>query len=292
MGDFEKLKSMKIDEIYNKTYVAHNNIEAIVNKEFDKLNRFKAFGFINIIEKKYGFDLSDLKAEADVYFKSIEKEKIVEVKEENPIKDIDKKWIILGVVALILFLVLIFQGDSEETDTKVQEVAVEQELKQEVQEDKILEEFIEDEDYLVKKDELQEDNISQNNTALPEQLPIEIKEEVVVQEAKKEVVISKEKKEPTLTLPKITIAPKQQIWVGVIYLDNHSKKEYLTTNTITLDTAKEHIIVTGHGHLVISIDGVKTDYASNDKLRFLYKDNELKLINMEIFKGLNNGKSW
>jgi hypothetical protein len=292
MGDFEKLKSMKIEEIYNKTYVAHNNIEAIVNKEFNKLNRFKAFGFINIIEKKFGFDLSDLKAEADVYFKSIEKEKVVEVKEENIIKDIDKKWIILGVAALILFLVLIFQGDSEETYTKVQEVAVEQELKQEVQEDKILEEFIEDEDYLVKKDEVQEVIETQDTLSQQEQLPMEVKEEAVVQELKKEIVIPKEKEEVKTTLPKITITPKEQIWVGVIYLDNHSKKDYLTSNTITLDTTKEHIIVTGHGHFVMSIDGVETDYASNDKLRFLYKDNELKLINMEIFKGLNNGKSW
>jgi len=286
MGDFEKLKSMKIDEIYNKTYVAHNNIEAIVNKEFNKLNRFKTFGFINIIEKKFGFDLSDLKAEADVYFKSIEKDKVVVVKEENIIKDFNKKWIILGVAALILFLVLIFQGDSEETDTKVQEVAVEQELKQEVQEDKILEEFIEDETYLITpKDEVQEAIVSQ------EQLPVEVKEEVVPQEKIKEVVVTK-KEVKEIALPKITIAPKQQIWVGVIYLDNHSKKDYLTSNNIPLDTTKEHLIVTGHGHLVINTDGVETDYSSNDKLRFLYKDNELKLINMEIFKELNNGKSW
>ncbi|MDY0327571.1 MAG: hypothetical protein RBR07_04925 [Arcobacteraceae bacterium] len=286
MGDFEKLKSMKIDEIYNKTYVAHNNIEAIVNKEFNKLNRFKTFGFINIIEKKFGFDLSDLKAEADVYFKSIEKDKVVVVKEENIIKDFNKKWIILGVAALILFLVLIFQGDSEETDTKVQEVAVEQELKQEVQEDKILEEFIEDETYLITpKDEVQEAIVSQ------EQLPVEVKEEVVPQEKIKEVVVTK-KEVKEIALPKITIAPKQQIWVGVIYLDNHLKKDYLTSNNIPLDTTKEHLIVTGHGHLVINTDGVETDYSSNDKLRFLYKDNELKLINMEIFKELNNGKSW
>jgi hypothetical protein len=287
MGDFEKLKSMKIDEIYNKTYVAHNNIEAIVNKEFNKLNRFKTFGFINIIEKKFGFDLSDLKAEADIYFKSIEKDKVVEVKEENIIKDFNKKWIILIIAALVLFLVLMFQGDSEEPSIKVQEVVGEQELKQEVQEDKILEEFIEDETYLITpKDEVQEAIVPQ------EQLPVEVKEIVVPpQEKIKEVVVSqKEVKE--IVLPKITIAPKQQIWVGVIYLDNHSKKDYLTSNNIPLDTTKEHLIVTGHGHLVINTDGVETNYSSNDKLRFLYKDNELKLINMEIFKELNNGKSW
>lgn len=59
-----KLKEIGLKEISKSTKLASSKIEDVLEKRFDKLDRVRARGFINILEREYEMDLSDwLKAQ-------------------------------------------------------------------------------------------------------------------------------------------------------------------------------------------------------------------------------------
>lgn len=79
---------------------------------------------------------------------------------------------------------------------------------------------------------------------------------------------------------------------GVIYLDDFSKKDYLSTKTFELDNSRDQLILTGHGRLTINVGDTEQVHKDENRLRFLYQNGEFKMINMEIFREMNNGKNW
>lgn len=304
MGDFEKLKDIGVETIYQRTYIAHQNIEFILDKDFAKLNnKFKATGFITMLEKEFGLDLSDFKKEAERFFdhKESEKQKVM-ASEKEPI-EIDKRFIIYPVaivsVLLVLFLIIgSFSSDNDESGTMIQatnnppEVAIDKPTENipPVQEEvKAVEEQISTP--TVTTEQKQEE--------IKQEIKQEPKQEVVVeQKPKVEQPILKEEpkvetpKIPATSLPKIKITPAAQIWVGVIYLDDFSKKDYLSTKTFELDNTRDQLILTGHGRLTINVGDKEQVHTDENRLRFLYQNGEFKMINMEIFREMNNGKNW
>ena len=51
-NNFDLLKKLDNDELYNKTYITIDNLEAIKNKDFQAFSRFKLMGFIDILSKR------------------------------------------------------------------------------------------------------------------------------------------------------------------------------------------------------------------------------------------------
>ncbi|QOG12325.1 hypothetical protein [Arcobacter sp. FWKO B] len=297
MGDFEKLKGMRVDDIYNKTYLAHKNIEAILNKEFDKLNKFKTTGFIGILEKSYNLDLSELKKEAEDYYNKLEEDAniaLLKTQEEEPVKTYDKRlvWIFAGVVFVLILVILLSSDNNEQSSTIVQK---NEETASTMQID-----IIKDESAVV--DEVLENSSGEDELEESATSTEDVKEEKVVveiQESKKletEVVIEQKEEQKVSvvaqSIQKITITPTRQIWLGVIYLDDYSKREYLTSSEIGLDTSRNQLILAGHGHLKVTIDGNDTTSSDDNRIRFLLQDGELKMIKRQDFRDLNKGKDW
>jgi hypothetical protein len=307
MGDFEKLKDIGVEAIYQRTYIAHQNIEFILDKDFAKLNnKFKATGFITMLEKEFGLDLSDFKKEAEKFFDHKESEKQKVMASEKEPKEIDKRFIIYPVAIVSILLVLsLIMGDSssdvEETQTIVKENIQATNNPPEVAIDKPVENAPIQEDIKAVAGQ------TTPSVTVPEQKQEEIKQEikpepktevVVEQKPKVEQPIVKEEpkveapKIPATSLPKIKITPAAQIWVGVIYLDDYSKKDYLSTKTFELDNTRDQLILTGHGRLTINVGDKEQVHTDENRLRFLYQNGEFKMINMEIFREMNNGKNW
>ncbi len=306
MGDFEKLKDIGVETIYQRTYIAHQNIEFILDKDFAKLNnKFKATGFITMLEKEFGLDLSDFKKEAEKFFDHKESEKQKVMASQNEPKEIDKRLIIypIAIVSVLLVLFLIigsFSSDNDESGTMIQatnnppEVAI----------DKLVENVPPVVQEEIKVDEQQKTTpdavaVESKQEEIKQEVKQEPKQEVVVeQKPKVEQPIVKEEpkveapKIPVASLPKIKITPAVQIWVGVIYLDDFSKKDYLSTKTFELDNTRDQLILTGHGRLTINVGDKEQVHTDENRLRFLYQNGEFKMINMEIFREMNNGKNW
>jgi len=65
----KKLKEIGFKEISNRTFINKENLEHLLNREFEKLHKTKALGFIQILEREFGVDLGGLKNEYNFYKK-------------------------------------------------------------------------------------------------------------------------------------------------------------------------------------------------------------------------------
>jgi len=66
----ELLEHYTVKDISKKTNISEENLEALFAGEFDILKKVKTMGFISIIEREYGADLSSLREEASAYYQS------------------------------------------------------------------------------------------------------------------------------------------------------------------------------------------------------------------------------
>ncbi|WP_281951515.1 hypothetical protein [Nitrosophilus kaiyonis] len=275
MSDLDKLKEKDIEEIYHKTYIARKYIKALLDKDFSKFDRLKALGFVKIIEREFNYDLSDLKKEIDEYFakKSLIKPKdedqnLETINETDNNKKENKKYLILIILIIILIALffIIFNGKKETKKEKV-------ENKQKVKKEKF---FSNEKNESETKTQSIQESESEENVTISDEV-----NKTVSKEIKTEAI-----------LPTIAIIPKQKVWIGIIYLDDYSRKNYITSFPIELNSSRDQLIVTGHGNIKIDIDGNITDYNSKGKLRFLYRAGELEKIDKETFIRFNRGKNW
>lgn len=59
MGDLERLRQIGSAKISERTHIRSDVVNAILNKEFDKIHAVKARGFIAILEREFGIDLDE-----------------------------------------------------------------------------------------------------------------------------------------------------------------------------------------------------------------------------------------
>jgi hypothetical protein len=318
MSDFEKLKNMSYQEIHKKCYISPKIIKLIINKNFEKVgNRSKVLGFISIFERELKLDLSELKQEVNEYFSQETQESAFEVEEIQKRADESKVGTYIGVLFLILLLgggYIFMTKDGSKRDSSESVIAKDNEKGL-----KSSEKSVKDSDNtpknVVKSQDLavKEVNKSHKISEVKEVENSGIKEiNESAKTAKKEENVTKKEdikvavKESNATFennstlnedieavaPKITIVPKTKLWVGIIYLDNFKRKNYLTSKPIELNTSREQLIVMGHGLFKIDKDGVIEDFNDRKKQRFIYRLGTLEKIDRKTFKEYNRGKDW
>ena len=91
---------------------------------------------------------------------------------------------------------------------------------------------------------------------------------------------------------KLYIVPRQKSWVGVIYLDNYTKKDYLIKKELRLDASRPQLIVVGHNKFEIYNNGYSYRFRGKGPIRFVYKNGEIMQINNREFQRLSKGTSW
>ena len=62
------LEEHSLKNISKKTNISEENIENILEKKFEKIDRVKAMGFLSIIEREFRADLGELRSEAQAYY--------------------------------------------------------------------------------------------------------------------------------------------------------------------------------------------------------------------------------
>lgn len=159
-----RLKEIGLKEISKSTKLASSKIEDVLEKRFDKLDRVRARGFINILEREYEMDLSDwLKAQSECINKesitnisqmiarqgeqneqSLGSQKFQEKTHEEKVLDIALKARPIGhsqkesqislyvILGLILFLLIGYFAYKAFLDDKLTDQNTQPELKQEV----------------------------------------------------------------------------------------------------------------------------------------------------------------
>ncbi len=101
-----------LQTISDKTNISTTNLENLANKNWERLKRTQVHGFIQIIEREFDVDLSDMKAEADSYYGAHK-----EVLPERPIDLVDiadsgesRGKIISNLVAFVSIIAIGYAG--------------------------------------------------------------------------------------------------------------------------------------------------------------------------------------
>jgi len=67
----EIIEENSLPTISKRTRISLGNLEAIVARDWSRLQKVQALGFLSILEREYGIDLSDMRAECRAYFESL-----------------------------------------------------------------------------------------------------------------------------------------------------------------------------------------------------------------------------
>jgi len=268
-GGLDKLKEIGAQKIHATTHLSREHAQALLHGSFENINKVQFFGFVSILEREYNVDLEELKEQGNEYYTSLQESSTDTATNVfvTPKKKRDYTIFYIIIVILIFLGVTIFSLFSSSSTTKIQDTKI-QELNNSAIES------------AQKKIEVLDINTSVKTSSKV----IKTIEKTEIKEIIKPVEKKIEKS--------LIVAPKSKVWMGFIDVKTHKHYQKIFKDKYTMDTTKEWIIVFGHGHLNMLVNGEVQKYAHKNNLRFHYKDGILKKISFEEFKKLNNGKKW
>ena len=202
-----------IEEISKKTKISPVSLRLIKERKFDKIPRVKFLGFINVIQREFNIDLSELIEEYNSYANP-PKEELLKEEIIKPPKNKKPFLILFLILLLIISGIYLYKQTPKKQIPKTVDI-----------------------------------NISKT-VSVPEKNLSNTLKEIKTTVKKEEANISKEHNK-TKPLPKeITVIPFQKIWFRAINLDNNKTFEYLTSKPKTLEGANYYIKL-GHGFVNI-----------------------------------------
>jgi len=311
-----------------KTFISDMDLERFLNKDFTNINKTRALGFIQILEREYDVDLSDLRADYLSHESTHRPKKPETLFTEAP-EDYEKEWqkylpyiaTILAVLGLVFYL---FRPSVESVQTPeplvnqleknksiiseaAQNIAkleanenianvnntIKSSLQKEINVSGVLLTSPNDDLDLDKVvlQMMQDRNLSQKekNSTLDFNSSSKIVKKEEVNQSKPVVVKPKVK---AITKRGLYISPSQKAWVGIIYLDNFTKKDFLIRKKLPLDASRDQLIVVGHEKFKIYNKTYSVKFRGKGPVRFIYRDGELMEISKKEFKRTSAGVAW
>jgi len=247
MNAKEFFEKYSIEEISKKTKISPISLRYIKNKEFDKLPRVKFFGFINIIEKTFNVDLSDLKEEYNQFIPPKN-----EIKQEIKFEEKkDNKFILIS--AIILAIIGIYMLKNSITNSKIDD--------NNLSSIKILTPKTSSE---TKQTEKNNSTIVSNN----------IKNETNNTKTKSTKLT---KIKPPSNLSEVDIIPNEKVWFRALNIDNNKTIQYLTSKEKILPKGNYYIKF-GHGNLTIIYANQTITPNTKKIVRILLKNGKYKFM--------------
>ena len=374
------LKEVGLKNVSNKTFINLENLTNLLNKDFEKLHKTKALGFIQILEREFKVDLHELREDYLSYTngsRRINEKKSIPAKatqknttkkrvrdSKKIIQESNKSSFKIGPYLLLLLAgvagyFLLKSGTSDEdkitaTDLNIsQSKVVEDEPKNSLLAQAVKEESNQTKNEAVDEDDdlnkivqkmlknsqdiesnqssqnstvqqtmqeesnlstTQEQIVSSNNNDLENALKKQStdlesieksvdevnlsnrakeSEEKALPKVKEEVPVVKKESEKVANIPNnLYLVPKQRAWVGVIYLDDYTKKDYLIRGKLKLDPNRDQLILVGHNKIKIYKDSKQFKVHSKKKARFIYENGELREISKQEYKERSAGVRW
>ncbi|KIM09254.1 MAG: hypothetical protein KU28_01055 [Sulfurovum sp. PC08-66] len=253
----DQLKSLGVNYIHDKTHISIYAIEAIIAQDFNALHPIQFAGFLNIIETTVRVNMNPLREALEQHKASRtlpegDSRLFIYTPEEKESKKM--LYAIVGAIVGLLFIIFLFSGDEESTPAPTESQT------------------------LLKVTE----KIAQDNQ------PTELVTDTKVPQFDTQTVVEDAlpKEEP------FVLHPKSELWIGIIDLDTKVQKDTITTEPYILDENVNMLISLGHGQVDIKLHDELKEYTTPKRLRFLYRNGELRQITLGEFIELNDGKSW
>jgi phosphate starvation-inducible protein PhoH len=266
--DFEKLQLLGAQKIYEQTHITRVNVEHILSKSFDQLDKVKFYGFLSILEREYSLNLEPLKQEYDAYLEAHyeDEDDLSEMTYEIQIKKKKRlQKIMLAVIVLIgvvSFIYLLFARLEKKTEQPL--------IINNTQIDKAAK------------------LIDNNNTKAVADLN-STNSLNTPQESNITAAPTVQKKSEATKLEFITTA---KLWMGITDLGTGKQTQKVVQNSFELNATKDYLLILGHGMIRIDLGDKNITLPQRGKVWLLFKNGALKTLTHDQYKQLNKGKSW
>ena len=279
MNSFEDLQSLGANVIHEQTHIARSKLELVLNKSFSSLTRVQFMGFMSILEREYGIDLTELRNEYDDFMQThpdaVLPKKSVILQAQSRSR---QKWVLGTIVAIALLVALgsIIQGRlsiaPSEDIMKLSSTDVE---------------VLDTNTGMITPSELNTTIAEINTTTVKNEINTTIKPVIA---PKDDMNISK--KSVKTIENAVSIKPSVKVWMGMLDLTTGAKSQKTTMDPIVLDKTKNVLYMFGHGRLdIVTPDGTKT-LTDRNTVWFVYENGQLKQISAAEFAIKNNGANW
>jgi len=271
MKELDRLRDIGAEKIYEDTHIPVEHVQAMLYESFEGLTKVQFIGFLSILEREYGEDLSAVRAHGIEYFneKSTPNELMPDESMFLSSKRKKNLTIVYILFALAVFAIAIYFTTKVATNT----------LSAHTKENKIIQN--------IKNEVIAEDNnVSETNTI----------DENITQPAEVTKKASQEPKvaieEPKAVIKSFEIRARKKVWLGYIDVQTDKKYQKTFTGNFELDPTKEWLMIFGHGYVDVTINDETQKFHDKNTLRLLYKDGTVKKITTDEFKALNRGNKW
>ncbi|MBN2869809.1 MAG: hypothetical protein JXK04_02525 [Campylobacterales bacterium] len=254
---FEDLQSYGAEKIHEKTHISRDKVELLLTKSYGEIGRVQFMGFMSILEREFGIDLSTVRAEYSEYWQ--EHGETLPPKESvilQPQSNTKQKWVLAGGVLIALLMGGGYLLQSFLSNEPRAEVMNLNSLS------------------TVAATTLSEENVS-------------LAEESNVSETASQTASVGETNATALT-----IRPLYKVWVGMIDLGSGVKTQQITGDPIVVDTTKNWLIVLGHGRVEIDSSEGKQILKEKETVRFVSEHGKLQQLSRAEFLERNGGKNW
>ncbi|MDD2357951.1 MAG: hypothetical protein PHX13_08570 [Thiovulaceae bacterium] len=278
--DFEKLKKIGAQKIYEKTHISVTNIDYIFNKSFDKIPKVQFRGFISILEREYKLDLQDILADYEQH-RSKDEEIVEYIKiDTKEYGKFDKKMILSALLVTLVIGYLIISSLTHSGSETVEANSTEIETAK-ANLDKNISMVDANETNSSEINSTAELNASDTNISVNAQKAPDVSQPI--------------KTAPATTMGKATkleIIPNKTLWLD--YIDQESSREAQATinKNFDLNASKNYLIETGHAFMKIDLGSEIKEFSQSGKKYFKFENGELTELTRQGFKDLNKGKAW
>ncbi|WP_202930826.1 hypothetical protein [Campylobacter fetus] len=306
-NDILKIKDIGLREVAKQTHIEAEYLEYMCDKNFDKLKKLNVPGFMKILTREYGWDLSDWYDEFKTYCfeHSGDDDCTFCVAPKIPAytsKPGSNFWTwTLVLLFIIVGLIWVFgytkyfddfsfifddkNNSVSYSNTTVVETAKES-LKMEsnmtipfvsLQDKNITDSNLPDEN-----ESLSSSSMTQNseNDQIDSLIPVlNLQQNTAEQNTPQNDLIAK-------------IIPKKTIWIGIKSLDGTYKRSFSTKDPVDINLSLNSLVSTGHGELNLEQNDKNTTFKAKNALRFLVENGSIKQIDYDEYVKLNKGKEW
>lgn len=259
MDCLEKLQQIGIKKINQETRISVGVLENILEKRFDKIQRVWVVGFLPILERQYGVDLSWWLEEYDAYYLAHQDEKQANVYRIKELEldtqrqkydhfqslfqrfSLKKALISIGVLLLLVLMVFVYKFFSDSESGSVGYSVVEE--------------------HGMDADGNKSDIYSQLGVNANEKEPEPL---------------------PPLPMPKdgeVMITPKGDLWFQVLNPKTQNKQDKTIKDTLIMPIPEEGtLIIFGHKGFSLTYKDGSKEYDGGGPIRFIVENGRLRYI--------------
>ena len=310
-SDLDKLKSMDLIEIARTTRIDAQNLEYIINKDFEKLANFNVRGYIKILEREFGLDLSDWLSEFEVAkegFAPVKKAKVEQVytRKMSPERS-GGGWLLWLLITVLLIAAVFYFGLyksfndflgsllGEQNKTTYSDAPIVNNTQKKLENigiDVVSRNATEDK-FAIKQDlnttPAMDDNLSSLN-ALDRSIRIE-RASIKTEENSTDENATQSEPAPSKDL---VLSPRGKMWIGIIDLKSGKKREAVINSPYIVASQgdEELLIATGHGMFEVGKADGNVSFNEKNTQKLRVKDGNVTKISNDEFLRLNKGKKW